>query len=205
MKKRLPPPGKRAIGGVIVAKPAPPPPQDGQPGADATIEQIAEAVAAYLRANPPRDGLPGKEGAPGAAARPITAEDIAVAVAAWFEAHPIAPAKRGPRGERGPAPDGEFLQQLIRAIVVELKDELRGPRGFGSSGPPGIQGPPGPKGDQGDSGGGSGSGGVPTIMLEDEEFEIPARRQEVFVDDIVFDAGSSVTFNEASSLTQVVS
>jgi len=59
------------------------PPEQGDPGPPPTGQQVADAVAAYLTANPPP---PGKDGEDGEDATP---EAIAAEVAAYIETHPL--------------------------------------------------------------------------------------------------------------------
>jgi len=59
------------------------PPEQGDPGPPPSGQQVADAVAAYLTANPPP---PGKDGEDGEDATP---EAIAAEVAAYIETHPL--------------------------------------------------------------------------------------------------------------------
>lgn len=59
----------------------------------------------------------------------------------------IAEVKQGPPGEQGPPPSEEALSQLIQEVVIDLREELRGPQG-----PQGTQGPQGIQGRQGEPG-----------------------------------------------------
>jgi AcrR family transcriptional regulator len=94
-------------------------PKDGEPGKDATPEQIRAAVDAYLAAHP----LPELDGA--AIAEEM--RELAVATTAkWLENHP--PAK----GEPGPAPSPEAVAAAVAAYL-----EAHPPR----KGDPGEPGP----------------------------------------------------------------
>lgn len=79
--------------------------EPGKPGPGPTVQQIADAVAQYLRAHPPTNG------------RVPTTEEIARAVTEYLLSHPPTAGKpgatgsqgiQGPQGEQGPAgPKGE--------------------------------------------------------------------------------------------------
>ena len=56
----------------------------------------------------------------------------------------ISEVKQGPPGEQGPLPPNEIVTELIHGVVLEMKEELRGPQGLR-----GEQGPPGARGQQG--------------------------------------------------------
>lgn len=122
---------------------------DGKDGRDAdpvTEQQIDEAVARCLAANPPaagRDGAPGEPGRPGDPgepgrdgrdAPPVTDEQIAEAAARWLEANPPAPGRDGLDGKDGaPGRDG--------TDGVPGRDGIDG--NPGKDGEPGREGPPG--------------------------------------------------------------
>ncbi len=56
----------------------------------------------------------------------------------------IAEVKQGPPGEQGPLPSNELLTGLIEEVILELKEDLRGPQGLrGEQGPQGARGPQG--------------------------------------------------------------
>lgn len=109
----------------------------GEPGPPPTDDQIAAAVAAYLKANPPAKG---EKGDPGRDADPIDIADVcrelltmpelatlvslhaAEAVAKHFEANPVRDGKDGapgPKGEKGdpgpPGKDGLALREFLRS------------------------------------------------------------------------------------------
>lgn len=68
------------------------PPAPGQPGPAPTEEQLLNAVAVYLAANPPPPGPPGADGTDGADGRdaePLTSERIQAELAAYLAAHPL--------------------------------------------------------------------------------------------------------------------
>lgn len=105
------------------------PPKDGIDGANATEEQVREAVAAYLAANPPAPGLDGApasaemvqeavaehlranppiNGKDGKDAEPISDEMIGKAVAGYLSIHPIRDGLAGRDGRDGKdGKDGE--------------------------------------------------------------------------------------------------
>lgn len=114
--------------------------EKGDPGPAPSDDQIAAAVAAYLKSNPPAKG---EKGEPGRDADPIDIADVckelltmpelstlasihaAEAVAKHFEMHPVRDGKDGepgPKGEKGdPGPagkdgaDGLALREFLRS------------------------------------------------------------------------------------------
>jgi len=90
------------------------PPASGTPGANATPQQIAQAVADWLSVNPPAPG------------RDATPDQISAAVTAWLSAHP--PAKGDPGVNATP-------DQIASAVAAYL---LKWPPAPGSPGQPGA-------------------------------------------------------------------
>lgn len=65
------------------------PPAPGEPGPAPTAEQISNAVASHLAANPPPPGPPGQDGADGEDGRTPTSAEIQAELDAYLDAHPI--------------------------------------------------------------------------------------------------------------------
>lgn len=132
-----------AVASYMAANPAPAgkPGDPGRPGADASTDQIQQAVAGWLQANPPASGTPGANATPQqiaqavadwlsvnppAPGRDATPDQISAAVTAWLNAHP--PAKGDPGLNASP-------DQIASAVAAYL---IKWPPPPGTPGQPGA-------------------------------------------------------------------
>lgn len=144
----------------VAATPVPPVPgpigPEGLQGPGPTVDQIQDAVAAYLLANPPPPGrapTPAEVAAavasfltanPPAPGRSPTAEEISSAVATYFARNPPPagePGENGRDGQPGRPPTAAEIRIAVDQYLAE------NPPPAGEAGTPGPQGPIGPPGE----------------------------------------------------------
>ena len=142
------------LGEEPVPAPEPQAPIVQPPPAEVSTERIQRAVAQYLAANPPADGVDGQPGADGedppTAAQVVQQVTPAVreAVVEYIAANPPTNGQAGAPGSDGAPGPGPSDEQVAAAVAAfcDAHDGCRGPEGptGADSTVPGPEGPPGP-------------------------------------------------------------